>query len=807
MVQDFRYAVRTLIKTPGYTTVALLALALGIGANTAIFSFVDVMLLRPLPYPNAERLYVPVSINTARDIQRGSVSYADYEDWRREANLFEAVAVYQASTTTITAGDGDAENVSVAIVSEDFFRLTAAPIIAGRGLGPADHATNDASRVAVLSYGLWQRRFGGDPASVGKQFRAGSVVHTVIGVLAPGATYPEDTQIFLPLVPSRFAREDLARRDNLIFQSLALMTTGVTKDQADAKLRTIAARLEQDDPARKGWTNGVVPLREYMVEPELKMALYVLLAAVAAVLLIACANLANLTLVRGAGRAREMGLRLAIGASRGRLVRQLAAESLVLALAGGALGIAVAAAAVNGLRALVPAGAPFIDYVAVDTRVFVAAAVVTLVTVILVGLLPAVTASRVHLTSSLKEGGRGSTDGRRTATLRGGLVVAEIALAVVLLVSAGLLVRSLARLTAISPGADIDRVLAARIGVPGARYTPPQRTEFYRTLLSRLSSEPGVEAAAATSFLPVGGGGFGLGRVFLYDGQPEPPATQDVPAMWSVITPDFFRTLGIPLIAGRAFDDRDRSDTTPVMIVSESFAARMFPGQPAIGRRVRSWRDENVYREIVAVVKDVSFSSLTDRGASVVYVPHAQQGWGGMTIALRAAIGSPESLAPTLRRVIRSMDPELALSSVGTMELFARNSIARERLSASLMTALAALSLALAVLGVYGIMSYSVAVRRQEMGVRLALGAAPRDLYRLVLGRGLGLTALGLAFGLAGALAAGRAVESLLYETSALDPAAFLGMAVVLTATAFIACLLPARRAAAADPLSALRSE
>jgi putative ABC transport system permease protein len=644
MVQDFRYAVRTLIKTPGYTTVALLALALGIGANTAIFSFVDVMLLRSLPYPNAERLYVPVSINTARDIQRGSVSYADYEDWRREANLFEAVAVYQASTTTITAGDGDAENVSVAIVSEDFFRLTAAPIIAGRGLGPADHATNDASRVAVLSYGLWQRRFGGDPASVGKQFRAGSVVHTVIGVLAPGATYPEDTQIFLPLVPSRFAREDLARRDNLIFQSLALMTTGVTKDQADAKLRTIAARLEQDDPARKGWTNGVVPLREYMVEPELKMALYVLLAAVAAVLLIACANLANLTLVRGAGRAREMALRLAIGASRGRLVRQLAAESLVLALAGGALGIAVAAAAVNGLRALVPAGAPFIDYVAVDTRVFVAAAVVTLVTVILVGLLPAVTASRVHLTSALKEGGRGSTDGRRTATLRGGLVVAEIALAVVLLVSAGLLVRSLARLTAISPGADIDRVLAARIGVPGARYTPPQRTEFYRTLLSRLSSEPGVEAAAATSFLPVGGGGFGLGRVFLYDGQPEPPATQDVPAMWSVITPDFFRTLGIPLIAGRAFDDRDRSDTTPVMIVSESFAARMFPGQPAIGRRVRSWRDENVYREIVAVVKDVSFSSLTDRGASVVYVPHAQQGWGGMTIALRAPSDHPSRL-------------------------------------------------------------------------------------------------------------------------------------------------------------------
>ena len=357
------------------------------------------------------------------------------------------------------------------MVSEDFFRLTDAPIIAGRGLGPVDHTTNEASRVAVLSYGLWQPGRG-DPASIGKQFRAGSVVHTVVGVLAPRATYPEDTQLFLPLVPSRFAREDLARRDNLIFESLALMTRGVTKEQADAKLRTIAARLEQDDPARKGWTNGVVPLREYMVEPELKIALYVLLAAVGAVLLIACANLANLTLVRGAGRAREMGLRFAIGASRGRLVRQLAAESLVLALAGGGLGIAVAAVAVNALRALVPAGAPFLDYVALDTRVLVAAAVVTLVTVILVGLLPAMTASGVNLTSALKEGGRGSTDGRRIATLRGGLVVAEIAIAVVLLVSAGLLVRSLDRLTATSPGADIDRVLAARIGVPGARYAP-----------------------------------------------------------------------------------------------------------------------------------------------------------------------------------------------------------------------------------------------------------------------------------------------------------------------------------------------
>ena len=807
MLQDLRYAVRALLRTPGYTAVALLALALGIGANTAIFSYVDVMLLRPLPYPHADRLFVPVSINQKRDVQRGSIGYADYEDWRRETDLFDAVAVFQGSTTTITGGTGDAENVSVALVSEDFFRLTDTHLLAGRGLGPVDNTTTDASRVAVISHGLWQRRFGGDPAIVGKQFRAGSVLHTVVGVLAPRATFPEDTQLFLPLVPSRFAREDLARRDNLIFQGLARLADGVTREQADARLRAIAARLEQQDRAREGWTNGVIPLRDYIVEPELKIALYVLLAAVGAVLLIACANLANLTLVRGASRAREMGVRLAIGASRGRLVRQLAAETLVLGLAGGALGVGVAAAAVNGLRALVPAGAPFVEHVALDARILVAAAVVTLVTVILVGLLPALTASAVHLTSALKEGGRGATEGRKVATLRGSLVVAEIAMAVVLLITAGLLVRSLDRLTSTSPGADIDRVLAARIGVPGARYSPAQRTEFFRSLMMRLPSEPGVEAAAATSYLPVGGGGFGLGRVFLFEGQPEPPATQDVAAMWSVITPDFFRTLGIPLVGGRPFEDRDRAESTPVMIVSESFAARMFPGQTAIGKRVRSWRDENVYREIVGVAADVSFSSLSDRAQPVVYVPHAQQGWGGMTIALRAAAGSPTSLAPILRRVVRSVDPELALSNVGTMELFARNSIARERLSASLMGVLAALSLALAVLGVYGIMSYSVAVRRQEMGVRLALGASPRDLYRLVLTRGMGLTGLGLAIGLAGAVAASQTLESLLFETSAFDPLAFTGMGLVLATTAFIACLLPARRAATADPLAALRSE
>jgi putative ABC transport system permease protein len=807
MAQDLRYAIRTLVKTPGYTLVALLALALGIGANTAIFSFVDIMLLRPLPYPHADRLYATVSINPGRGLDRASVSYADYEDWKRETGLFDGVALFQPGAASVSGGIGDPERVDALTVSEDFFRVVDVQPIAGRALGPADN-TADAARAAVISFAFWQRRFGGDPTVVGKDLRIGGVPHTIVGVVGPRAIYPEETELFLPLVPSRFAREDLSRRDNLMFSGLARLAEGASRTQAEARMRAMASRLEQDDPrARKGWSNGLVPLREYIVEPELATALYVLLAAVGAVLLIACANLANLTLVRGAGRGREMGLRVALGAKRGRLIRQLVAESAVLGVAGGTLGIACAAAAIPALAALVPADAPFIKNVTLDGRVMLASAAMTLIAVVAVGLLPALSTSGIDIGRALKEGARGSSQGRKTSTLRSVLVVGEIATAVVLLVAAGLLLRSLARVTSAPPGADVDRVLAARISVPGSRYTFPQRTGFFDKLTAQLMSAPGVQAAAVTSYLPAGGGGFGLGRVFLSEGQSEPPAGQDVPAMWCVISPQYFRTLGIPLVSGRPFEAGDGNKATPVMIVSRSFAERMFPGQDAIGRRVRSWRDENVYREIVGVVNDVPFSSLTDRSPAIVYVPHAQQGWGGMTIAVRAAAGSPELLTSTLRQAVKALDPELPLADIGTMAVFARSSIARERLSASLMGALAALALALAVLGVYGIMSYSVALRRQEMGVRLALGAAPGDLYRLVLGRGLALTFVGLAIGLIGALAASRALQTLLYQTSAFDPVAFGGMAAVLAGTALIACVLPARRAAAADPLVALRSE
>ena len=700
-----------------------------------------------------------------------------------------------------------ADSVSSLTVTADFFDVIKVQPLAGRALGPPDGAPN-APRVTMISYGIWQRRFGGDPGAVGRDIRIGGVPHTIVGVLASRAIHPEETQIVLPLVPSRFDTADLARRDNMIFEGVARLGANTTRAQAEARMQAIAARLAQEDPSsRAGWSNGLVPLREYIVESELSTALYVLLAAVAAVLLIACANLANLTLVRGAGRTREMGVRIALGAGRAQLVRQLAIESAVVGISGAAVGVLLAMAAVPALAALVPADTPFITHVTIDSRVLAMAALMTLAAIVSVGALPALNTSRVETTGALKEGARGSTHGRRTAAVRSTLVVAEVALAVVLLVAAGLLVRSLNAVTRTAPGADIDRVLSARIGVPGSRYTVPQRIEFFQKLVSQLEAAPGIDAAAITSYLPAGGGGFGLGRVFLAEGQPEPPVTVDVPAQWCVVSPHYFRTLGISLIEGRVFEERDHAKSTPVIIVSESFANKMFPNQRAIGRRVRSWRDENLYREIVGVVRDVAVESLTDVGRALVYVPHAQQGWGGMTIAVRAAAGSPAQLTSTLRRTVTALDAELPLSNIGTMEVFARESIARERLSASLMTVLASLALALAVLGVYGVMSYSVALRRQEMGVRLALGASPRDLYRLVLGRGLVLTFAGLVVGLGGAIAAGRALQTLLYQTSAFDPMAFGTMVAILGATSFVACWLPARRAATADPVLALRAD
>ena len=806
--RDVVYALRSLRRSPGYAAVAILTLALGIGANTAMFAAVDAILLRPMPYPDADRLVVPVSMHAGRNIENASVTFADYLDWQREIDLFDAVALWRPVAADLT-GTGQPERLTALSVSPEFFQVLKVTPVAGRTLQPGDHDAK-APRVLILTYRLWQRTFGGAADVVGRMVRFGGVPHEIVGVLPDRLAWPENVALYIPLRPSQFAAEDRERRDNMIFQSLARLRDGVSLERGNAALAAIASRLERDFPeSRKGWTNHLVPLREYMVDKGLRIGLWVLMAAVGAVLLIACANLAHLGLVRGLARQRELGIRIALGASRWRLVRQAVVEGLVIAIVGGAAAVALGAWMIQGLKAMAPPDTPFIEQLGLDGRVLVVMAAVAMLALFISSLLPAVTSTRVRPAPAIKDGSASAGTSRRVRTLRHGLVVAEIAGAAVLLVGAALLLRSFSRIQNVHAGVDVDRVLTGRIALPRAmpRYeSSAAAAEFYETLIDRLKAVPGVEAAGATSFVPVGGGGFGLGRVFLAEGWPEPPGGPDVGGQWNVITPDYFRAMGIPILAGRPFTRNDAEKSTPVMIVSRGFAAQMFGADNPLGRRARSWRDENVLREIVGVVDEVRYEGLAERERlRQVYVPHAQNTWGSLNVVVRSKAGSPRSLESALRRELAALDPDLALANVVSLEDIARRSVSGERYSTVLISLLALTALALGAVGIYGLISHAVSMRRQELGLRAALGASPGQLYRLVFAEGLWLTAIGLALGLAGAFATGRVMDQLLYETEPRDPLAYGVTILAILATTMVACLAPARRAARVDPLSALR--
>jgi putative ABC transport system permease protein len=499
---------------------------------------------------------------------------------------------------------------------------------------------------------------------------------------------------------------------------------------------------------------------------------------------------------------------VALGASRWRLIRQLAVESLVLGIIGGIAGVAIAMWMMNGLVMLAPVDTPFVGDIRLDARVLIASVVVTGLAVLLAGVLPAIASSAVKPGVALKVGTPGAGASRRADVIRRAVVAGEIAGAVVLLTSAALLIRSFDRIQRVDPGVDAHRVLVGRVSLPGSRYDSDERTaDFFQRLTQRLAQAPGVETAAATSFVPVGGGGFGLGRVFLREGWPEPPAGPEVAAYWNVVTPEYFRAIGIPVRRGRSFTAGDRADGPPVAIVSQSFATQMFGDGDPLGQRIRSWRDENLLREIVGVVGEVRYTGLGDRGPfRQVYVPHSQNSWGFMNIVVRAGRGTPEDLTPVLRREVAALDAELALANVQTLSQVAHDSIARERSTALVLSLLAATALLLGVVGIYGVISYAVSARRHEFGVRIALGATRWDLYGLVVRQGVFLTAIGVAIGLGLALAAGRLIGALLYETAATDPASYAATIVVLILSVGIACIIPARRAARSNPVDALKA-
>jgi putative ABC transport system permease protein len=805
-MHDIKYAFRLLRQTPGHTLTAIGALGLGLGATIAIFSAVYAILYKPLPLVDPGRLVVPVSTNAARGFDRASVPYADHVDWRAQEDVFEAVAIYRPVPLDL-AGTEAPERVSGLQVSDGYFAALAASPLAGRLLGPTDHAAS-APGTIVISDRLWRRRFASDPAIAGREVRlAGSVV-TVAGVIDARHTWPPAVDVWFALRPDRQTADVRTRRDNMIFQSLARLRPGVSLAEGRARVAAIAGRVAQEHPAtRKGWSSSLIPVRDDVVEPELRLGLLVLLGGVGFVLLIACVNLANLLLAKSADRAREVALRAALGASRGRIVRQLMTESLLLAAAGGMAGVGLATWLVRVLVAAAPASLPFADAVRIDAPVVMVAFALTAATALVFGLVPAVSASGIQAAHTLRSEGAGAGSSRRSGRLRDGLVVAETALAIVLLAGAGLMLRSVSRLLHVDPGVDVERVITGRVSLSGPRYArTPDSVRFFEQLATNLRAVPGVQAAAAASYVPAGGRGFGLGRVFLLDGQAEPPAASDYPANWNVVTPEFFTVMGMRIVKGRSFTERDATDGTPVMMINETMARRVFGSADPLGTRMRSWRDENLLREIVGVVSDVRYNGLADDERSLVYVPHRQNSWGQMTVVVRAA-GDPATLAEPLRREVARLDRDVAVALVSPLSAQAAESIATQRFAGVLLGVFAAAAALLAGIGIYGVMSYAVARRQREMGVRMALGASPSSLFGLVVRHGAVLTAAGVAIGLSGAFAVGRLMRTLLFEVSPTDAVTFVVVPLVLGAVALVACALPARRASRTEPLEALRGE
>ena len=795
--QDVRYGVRMLLKNPGFAIVAVIALALGIGANAAIFSVVNTVLLRSLPYNEPDRLMV-LRENKLPQFPEFSVSPGNFLDWQKQNTTFEKLAAINGTAYNLV-GDAEPERLRGARVSAGLFEMLGANPSLGRTfLDDEDQPGHD--NVAIISSSLWKRRFSSDPNVVGQAITLSATSYTVIGVMPPAFQFPDrETDLWTPIA---FNAGQAQQHGAHYISVIGRLKPGVTQEQAATEMDAIAGRLAEQYPdTNTGWRVNVLPMQESEVR-DIKSALLVLLGAVALVLLIACANVANLLLARATARQKEIAIRTALGANRRRIAQQLLTESVLLALAGGGAGLLLAVWGIGSLLTLAPQELPRVKDVTLDVRVLGFTLVVTVLTGVIFGLVPALQASRPNLNETLKEGGRGTTGGHHR--VRGTLVITEVALALLLLVGAGLLIRSFYRLQQVTPGFNSKNALAVTVSLPGKKYPQDdQQSGFFTQLLDKVAALPGVVAVGATQSLPIQGD-YVLG--FNIQGRPPNGPGQEPNTNYYAVSPDYFKAMGIPLLRGRVFTEQDKKDSPRVAVINEELAKKFFPDEDPIGKRINVTNGPERFREIVGIVGDVKQYGLAQPTTMQTYEPYLQTPFSGMTLVVRAD-GNPAALSGAIRSEVLAIDKEQPVSRIRPLEQVVSESVAKQRFLMLLLGIFASVALVLAAVGLYGVMSYSVNQRYHEIGIRAALGAQRKDVLKLVVGQGMALALTGAAIGLAASFALTRLMASLLFGVSATDPLTFAVIALLLTIVALLACYLPARRAMKVDPMIALRYE
>ena len=805
---DLRFAFRQLLKSPSFTLVAVFTLALGIGVNSAIFTVVNAVFLERLPYRDADRIAVIWETSAKRPGVSNVVGPSNFVRWKERATSFESMAAYAETRANLT-DNGNPEELIAQNVTADYFPVIGVSPFLGRAF-TAEESNDPQSSAVILSYELWQRRFGSDLSIIGRSIQLNGKPQTVIGVMPPGvrlylkagSLVNKPVDFWSPFVLGPEVRNARGRYLTVIGR----LKPGVTIETARTEMNSIYASVVQELPAfDTGWGAKVVPLREEL-SGEIRPALFVLSGAVGFVLLIACANVANLLLARGAARKHELAVRSALGATRGQIVKQLLTESLLLGIFGGLVSLLVAQWSLALLEALSPIDLTSIGHLSVSYPVLAFTGAMSIATALACGLASALEGSRPDVQQALAQGGRQVGGGLRHRRMRHVLVIAEIALAVVLLIGAGLMLRSFASIRQVDPGFDPTNVLTLRMQLPRAKYPDdPARIRFFRELTARVATLPGVQSVGAISYLPLAG--LGAGTSFTIEGEPPPAPGQNKTTAVTVCDNGFFRTLKVPLVRGRFFTEEEMQEKRNVVIVNEAFAQQYFPNQDPLGKRVTiNMTEPNVPTEIIGVVGNTHAIDLASAAKPLSYWPHPQLTYNLMTLTVRTA-ANPLALVQPIQAQVRAMDKDQPVSEVRTMEHWVAKSLAQIRFSSSLLMAFAGLALVLAAVGIYGVMSYAVSQRTSEIGVRLAVGAQTKDILRMIIWDGARLATIGLTIGLILAVALSRTIQSLLFQTASADPLTFAAVVAVLGAFALLASYLPARRASRVDPLLALRAE